>query len=374
MRRKKCIEVLNDYFRYPYDEIAFICDNDSKKWQDKLYNISICSPEKLRNNPDDYVVIIAVYNDYVLKRIEEQLTEMKVRNFYSASILMFSNKIWRYNIDGSMKFHELNTYKIINDNKVKICAVLALLEDDKSKEVYKLLVEKIKYNIDDYKDIADDIYDHYFSDGIFKYKDNEVFIDGGAFDGDDTIRFNSVLLRHNLSRGRTLCFEPDDNNFYKTYKNLEKYFNEKVVLDENRLVASGKYFTIFKAGLFDKKCGASFFAYGSDNSRITQDYVGFNIDTVLVDDIVKNENVTFIKYDLEGADIPAIKGAERTIRRCKPKLALSIYHNIEDLWEIPLMVKEMVPEYKLFVRHHTTHLFDKILYAAIEDDLLRENG
>ena len=71
---------------------------------------------------------------------------------------------------------------------------------------------------------------------------------------------------------------------------------------------------------------------------------------------------------MEGADIPALMGSEKTIKRCKPKLALSIYHNIEDLWEIPLLVKKMVPEYKLFVRHHTTHLWDKILYAAIEGD------
>lgn len=65
-----------------------------------------------------------------------------------------------------------------------------------------------------------------------------------------------------------------------------------------------------------------------------------------LDDAV-DDRVTFIKYDLEGAEIPAIKGAEKTLRTYKPKLALSIYHNIEDLWEIPLLVKEYVPEYKL---------------------------
>ena len=33
------------------------------------------------------------------------------------------------------------------------------------------------------------------------------------------------------------------------------------------------------------------------------------------------------------------------------------------------MVKRMLPEYRLFVRHHTIFLWDKILYAAIEEDL-----
>lgn len=367
---KRCVEILNEYFHYPFEEIAFICDNDSRKWNDKLYNIDICNPEVLKEHPDDYVVIIAIYDDYNLKRIEEQLGNMGVRNFYTSAIMMFSNRIERYNPDGTRKYHELNTYKVINENEDKINQVLEMLEDDKSKEVYRKFVEKVKYNLNDYKDIADDLYEHYFSDGLFKYKDGEVLIDGGAFDGDDTVRFNNILRQNNLKIGKSLCFEPDTNNFGKTYKNLEKYFSEKAVLDGNRQIAEGNSFTVFKAGLFDKKCGIGFCEYGAHSSRFTQEDVGASVDAVLVDDVAADFDVTFIKYDLEGADIPALRGAEKTIKRCKPKLALSIYHNIEDLWEIPLLVKEMVPEYKLFVRHHTVYLWDKILYAGVEGDLL----
>lgn len=366
---KKCITILDEFFRYPYDEIAFICDNDSSKWGDKIYNLDICAPEILRKKPDDYIVIITVYDDYILKRVEEQLLNMDVKNCYSSAILMFANRIERYNPDGTRKLHELNTYNIINKNMDKIQSVLEMLEDDKSKEVYMGFVEKMKYNLDDYKDLADDLYDHYFSDEIFQYKNEEVLVDGGAFDGDDTIRFDSILARQNKRLGKALCFEPDTKNFGKTYKNLEKYYGENVILDENRQIASAEHFIVFKAGLFDKKCGIGFCEYGAHSSRFTQDDVGASVDAVLLDDIAKDEAVTFIKYDLEGADIAALKGAEQTIKKCKPKLALSIYHNIEDLWEIPIMIKEMVPEYKFFIRHHTIYEWDKILYAGIEEDL-----
>ncbi len=366
---KKCLDIMNDYFKYPYSDIAFICDNDNKKWGNKIYSVDISDPKVLTDNPDDYVVLICSYNNFILKRVEEQLKGMGIKNVYSSAILMFSNQIERYNEDGTMKYHERNTYRVVTEHTEDLEKVLLLLEDEKSKEIYRAFIEKVKYNVKDYSDIADDLYEHYFSDEIFKYGDKEVLVDGGAFDGDDTIRFDNILNSLGLTIHKALCFEPDTGNFGKTYKNLEKYYGTKAILDENRQIAESEKFVTFKAGLFDKKCGMGFCEYGAHSSRFTQEDVGASVDAVLVDDIAEKENVTFIKFDLEGADIPALIGSEKTIKRCKPKLALSIYHNIEDLWEIPLLVKKMVPEYKLFVRHHTTYLWDKILYAAIEEDL-----
>lgn len=368
---KKCLDIMNDYFKYPYSDIAFICDNDNKKWGNKIYTVDISDPKVLTDNPDDYVVLICSYNNFILKRVEEQLKGMGIKNVYSSAILMFSNQIERYNEDGTMKYHERNTYRVVTEHAEDLEKVLLLLEDEKSKEIYRAFIEKVKYNVKDYSDIADDLYEHYFSDEIFKYGDREVLVDGGAFDGDDTIRFDNILNSLGLTIHKALCFEPDTGNFGKTYKNLEKYYGTKAIIDENRQIAESEKFVIFKAGLFDKKCGMGFCEYGAHSSRFTQEDVGASVDAVLVDDIAEKENVTFIKFDLEGADIPALIGSEKTIKRCKPKLALSIYHNIEDLWEIPLLVKKMVPEYKLFVRHHTIYLWDKILYAAIDQDLLK---
>ena len=139
---QRSIDILNGFYKYPYSEIAFICDNDSSKWGTKLYTLNICNPEVLRKNPDEYVVLICIYDDYKLKRIEEQLQKNGVSNVYSSAILCLSNQIERYNPDGTMKYHELNTYKVIEQHKEEIDMVLSLLEDDKSKEIYQKFVEK----------------------------------------------------------------------------------------------------------------------------------------------------------------------------------------------------------------------------------------
>ena len=84
---------------------------------------------------------------------------------------------------------------------------------------------------------------------------------------------------------------------------------------------------------------------------------------VKIDDIAPD--ATFIKMDIEGAELNALKGAENTIRDNVPKLAIRIYHQLNDLWEIPIYLSEIVPEYNFFVRHHSKGLAETVLYAKV---------
>jgi hypothetical protein len=79
------------------------------------------------------------------------------------------------------------------------------------------------------------------------------------------------------------------------------------------------------------------------------------------------EKVTFIKMDVEGAELNALKGAEKTILKDKPKLAICIYHSNEDMVCIAEYIHNLAPEYKLYVRQH--FLFpsaaETVLYAIM---------
>jgi len=90
------------------------------------------------------------------------------------------------------------------------------------------------------------------------------------------------------------------------------------------------------------------------------------IETISLDEYLKDEKekVTFIKMDIEGAELNALKGAERIIREQKPKLAICIYHKPEDVWEIPSLLLNFVSDYKFYIRHNTySFLYDTTLYA-----------
>ena len=69
--------------------------------------------------------------------------------------------------------------------------------------------------------------------------------------------------------------------------------------------------------------------------------------------------------DVEGAEKNAILGAENTISRYKPRLAISIYHKPKDIIEIPTLLKELVPEYNFAIRHYSTNVYETVLYAWI---------
>ena len=76
------------------------------------------------------------------------------------------------------------------------------------------------------------------------------------------------------------------------------------------------------------------------------------------------ERVTFIKMDIEGAELESLKGAGRIIiREQKPKLAICVYHKKEDIFDIPEYILSLNPKYKLYLRHYTLGEWDTVLYA-----------
>ena len=75
------------------------------------------------------------------------------------------------------------------------------------------------------------------------------------------------------------------------------------------------------------------------------------------------QKIDFIILDIECSEIPTNMGAQDTIKKFKPKIAICVYHRKEDLWEIPILLKSFVPEYRLFLNHYTLHSGETVLFA-----------
>lgn len=88
--------------------------------------------------------------------------------------------------------------------------------------------------------------------------------------------------------------------------------------------------------------------------------------TLSIDDLVVKyhlESVDFIKMDIEGAEMPALKGAENTIKRFKPKLAISVYHKPDDMIVIPDYIRSLNANYEFYLDYYTVVGHEIILYA-----------
>lgn len=87
-----------------------------------------------------------------------------------------------------------------------------------------------------------------------------------------------------------------------------------------------------------------------------------SIDSLVIDKVIKR--VDFIKLDVEGSEMAALKGASGTIRKFKPKLGISVYHKPNDIFELPLYINENYPDYKIYMDHYTTHDGETVMYCA----------
>ncbi len=107
---------------------------------------------------------------------------------------------------------------------------------------------------------------------------------------------------------------------------------------------------------------------GSKISSEAFDGYSGKITTVSVDDFVEERKlncIDFIKMDIEGGELPALKGAIKTISRFKPKLAIAVYHGVNDFVDIPEWILNLNLGYKLYLGHYTIHTEETVLFAKI---------
>ncbi len=219
------------------------------------------------------------------------------------------------------------------NHKEELLRVYSLLSDETSKRVFENVLNfKLSGKIDLLKAIETPKSEVF--ENVIKLSDNEHYLDLGGYDGDTVEEFLSIT---GGSYASVTVLEPDVKNFRKlTNKSLEKNWNDMLLLNE---------------GIWDTDTELSFDNRAGRNSYISES--GKVIVKVRsIDSIAEGKDVTFVKMDVEGAESRAISGARETLKTKRPKLAISGYHRNEDLFSLPLMLNEIEPAYRIYLRHH----------------------
>ena len=231
----------------------------------------------------------------------------------------------------------------------RIVTLYNILSDEKSKEVYKAVL-KFKLT-EDYTyliNVKDDVKKQYF-DEVAKFSDEEVFVDCGGYTGDTIEAFLKAVdnkFKHIYS------FEPDERNF----KILTKYVEGLEQKDKIKAIKAGVY---YKSSVF--------YLQGEEMAiACTNEATDRKVEVCAIDDVVKFAP-TYIKMDIETFETYALLGAMESIIKYKPKLAISIYHKFDDLWNIPLLLKQWVSEYDLYIRHYECYQAETVVYAIPKD-------
>ncbi len=242
----------------------------------------------------------------------------------------------------------------------RLMEVFDLLEDEESKRIFvNVLANRMAFHMAQYSydEMMSD--DEYFHLPFMKLSDEEVYVDCGAYTGDTIERFlDTTDGKCKFIYG----YEMAHDNFFllqQTARRMEKQWTE----------FSSKRYKLVNAGVWNRK---DMLSYGKEEHGDGESYGVFKTDNVqTVNAVTIDETVdlqpTLIKMDIEGAEMNALWGASDVLRggtnRCHPKLAVCLYHRLQDFWEIPMYVKTLVPEYKIYVRHHVEGLGGTVMYA-----------
>lgn len=312
--------------QYPQIKIKCFIDDDLIRHNKDVDGMRVLSLDQALENFEGVIVISNYYVVETMRKLEKVRVDLKD--------VFFANEIM-------IEYVEKDK---IYEKKAELSEVYGMLGDYESKLIYKAMVEsRFTSNIDVLSRTCSN--PQYFPVDIFNFSENEVFVDGGAYDGDTISHFMQI------TKGKfkyIYAFEPDSGNYRKLLVNHQ---NEKIKL--------------FNMGLYSGMQDIKFLSGKGGSSQVT-DSGEDSIRVCSFDDLrVSDRNVTFVKMDIEGSELHALQGMSKTISRCKPKLAICIYHKFEDLWEIPLFIKRLVPEYKLYIRNHKTYLDEIVLYATI---------
>ncbi len=233
----------------------------------------------------------------------------------------------------------------------EIDAAYRLFADERSREVYSsLLAYKLSGELEPLLASGEPNYDPL---ALLPTDRIRRAFDGGAYDG-DTAR---ALLDAAPGIGEIVCAEPDGRN----YRHLLVYRDR-----ETRATI-----TPCPVALSDAPGTASLFASGNRNSslfRRSHTARREEVAVATVDGLLGGTPVDYIKLDVEGAEADALRGARATLARFRPALLVSAYHRSDDLFSLPLLLSELCPRYRFFLRRRRSlPAWDVDLFAVPEN-------
>ncbi len=214
------------------------------------------------------------------------------------------------------------------DNRERLENVYNILADEQSKKVFEnAVMYKLTGKIDYLFDCETQPCEIY--ENILKFSDSETYFDLGAYRGDTVEEFLSIVSGYN----KIVAVEPD----FKTYNKLcAATADIENISNINACVSD-----IDGEVLFDMQ--------HSRGSSAGQGSGSMN--SVTLDTLSKESAPTYIKMDIEGAEVAAIKGGADTIVSYKPKMQIAAYHRSEDLIAVPQAVLKINSDYKIYLRH-----------------------
>lgn len=312
-----------------------IVDNDPSKRGTRLYDTPVMRiDDALQSFPNCNIVITAPkYADEIRDDLRARCNAERIFSFEAEIYYQF--------------IHDVTAYKrYLQDSWSRIERLYEELEDELSREtLLAFLKGRVSGDQTYFTDIM--VGNQYYPEDIIAFGEDETMVELGSNDGQTLLEFlNKVGRKYK----RIYCFEPDETCIAQL-KEIERRESGEI--------------HIIEKGAWDHEDTLWFHndpEFGASGITQNEGKADCSVSVDSVDNQVKGP-VTYMKMDIEGSELKALQGAEKTITQYKPKLAVCIYHNPQDFLEITEYLKRIVPEYRFYIRHHNWGATETVLYA-----------
>lgn len=370
------------------DRVAFFCDSDSGKQHKSKNDVEIISPEELLLRKEEYAVLLpaSVYTEEMkLQLLSGGFPDEKIYIFPIDDL--FTRHLRKRDDLEEIFFGEGNQFVLFGDalpeiifgnllreSKIPFTVIsnaeknlderqssivrfagnsqcyFICLNGGKTEQLMEMGIPEHRilqftHELDEFQYFDPEV------GSLHKQGVREVFIDGGSCDLNTSIRF---LNWCNAECDKVYAFECDRRGVKLCQERLQRITKLSAVTE------------LIPKGLWSEETTLHFFeaSYVSGSNVTKNARAGtVDIETESIDHVLKGERATFIKMDIEGSELEALKGAEKTILKWHPLLAISLYHKLEDIVTIPSYIKSIVPEYKLYIRNYHEEYTETVLYA-----------
>jgi len=340
--------VLSVLRRDGLEPMAF-ADNDPSKWGTTIDGIMVLDPtEAARRFGAEGAFIVTIWGAFSKDRMGARIAQLRALG--CTTVETFESLSWHYAADLMPHYGLDSPHKVLAQADV-VRQVLSLWSDDASRQEY---LSQLRWRLyGDFEGLGDPVaHPIYFPPDVLTLQADEVFVDCGAFDGDTIKLFN----RQTQGRFRkAIGFEPDPANFGRLVAALSATDGLTPPRVEVRCCATGA-----------RSEKLQFVADGSLGSHVSNAPGPgvIEVDCVALDDALPPDVATFIKMDIEGAELDALAGARRTIGAFSPVLAISAYHAQDHLWRVPSLIHELNADYDFYLRPHDNEMWDLVCYAV----------
>lgn len=340
-----------------FDNIECIIDGDTERCGLKYEFLKIYPYEHLYAlSPDTHIILVTSRSGNVYS-ITNAIKEIDNYDIFYLNVIadkffgFFSNQLY--------------------DNYEKIKKIEKILYDDRSKKIYREVVRRrVIGATGEFNKLKTRIDPQYIFQHMYKnMSNNEIIVDCGGYIGDSVEKF-VLSFGNNIKKIYSFeCFKDNILKINEMGQSLKNngWLGELIVAP---YAVSNKNDKIIFNDIGNPDSGYL------PESRLTVKYNDklspvktIEVETRRIDDyVLENERITLIKMDIEGAEYEALEGAEKIIKKYKPRLAISIYHNPSDYWRIYEIIHNFSSEYKFAVRHHQNNHLDTVLYAWVVED------